>query len=166
VDDILLAADADGTAETTARFVLEAASATVDIDRVVFATGFEDVPPDVPDLSRFTVRGLHYCLHCDAYSLGNRPVFVAGHDDHAAHVALVMLNVTDDVDLLLHARAPEWSEETDRQLRAHPIDRINTPVTVAFADENRTEEPWLWCLRFEGGTDREYRGGFAVYGRE
>ncbi|WP_232702681.1 NAD(P)/FAD-dependent oxidoreductase [Halobacterium wangiae] len=173
-------------------FVVEAGHATVDADRVVFATGFSDVDPPVPELVEFTGRGLHYCLHCDAYTLGDGRVFVLGHDDHAASVAMLMLNFTADVDLLLDGHDPEWSEDTDRQVRAHPVDVVETPVAGAFprderaadqgeaaewraeseATRDRATNPWLGGLTFAGEgdadetTDREYLGGFAMYGKE
>ncbi|GAB3676305.1 NAD(P)/FAD-dependent oxidoreductase [Halopiger thermotolerans] len=156
----------DGDGGDGPRFRLEAAHATVDAERVVFATGFRDRSPDVPELERFTGRGLHYCLHCDAYSLGDGPVFVLGHTESAAHVAMTMLNFTADVDLLLDGREPEWGEETDAQLRAHPVERIETAVVSAYEDETIAEDepPWLGGLSFGDGTERDYLGGFAMYG--
>lgn len=151
--------DADG------RFVVEGTHATVEADRVVFATGFTDVEPSVPGLERFTGRGLHYCVHCDAYALGDGRVFVLGHDDHAATVAMLMLNFTPDVELLLDSCDPEWSDETGRTLEAHPVERVDEAVVCAFADDG-TDEPWLGGLRFADGTEREYLGGFAAYGKE
>jgi thioredoxin reductase (NADPH) len=154
--------DADG-------FVLRSDHTTAEAERVVLATGFSDVAPSVPGLQRFTGRGLHYCLHCDAYSLGDGPVYVLGHDDHAAEVAMVLLNVTADVDLLLDGREPAWSDETLRQLRAHPVDRVDDPVVGAFeraGGGDVDEEPWLGGLTFEDGAKQEYLGGFAMYGRE
>ncbi|MFD1563178.1 NAD(P)/FAD-dependent oxidoreductase [Haloarchaeobius amylolyticus] len=148
------------------QFRLEAAHATVDADRVVFATGFRDRGPDVPDLERFTGRGLHYCLHCDAYTLGDGPVFVLGHTESAAHVAMTMCNFTPDVDLLLDGREPAWGDETDTQLAAHPVDRIDTAVVSAYADDriDEDEPPWLGGLSFADGTEQDYLGGFAMYG--
>ncbi|WP_265108808.1 NAD(P)/FAD-dependent oxidoreductase [Halosolutus halophilus] len=148
------------------RFRVEAAHATVEADRIVFATGFRDRSPDVPELERFTGRGLHYCLHCDAYTLGDGPVFVLGHTESAAHVAMTMLNFTADVDLLLDGREPEWDAETDALLDAHPIDRIDTAVVSAYEDEtiDSDEQPWLGGLSFGDGTERDYLGGFAMYG--
>ncbi|WP_339102462.1 NAD(P)/FAD-dependent oxidoreductase [Haloterrigena salinisoli] len=148
------------------RFRLESAHATVDARRVVFATGFRDRSPDVPELERFTGRGLHYCLHCDAYTLGDGPVFVLGHTEHAAHVAMTMLNFTADVDLLLDDREPEWGEETDAQLEAHPVDVIDTAVVSAYGDETISgdESPRLGGLELADGTERDYLGGFAMYG--
>ncbi|WP_049927525.1 NAD(P)/FAD-dependent oxidoreductase [Halopiger goleimassiliensis] len=148
------------------RFRLESTHATVDADRVVFATGFRDRSPDVPELERFTGRGLHYCLHCDAYTLGDGPVFVLGHDEHAAHVVMTMLNFTADVDLLLDDREPVWDDETATQLEAHPVDLVDTAVVSAYADESLEahEPPWLGGLAFADGTEHDYLGGFAMYG--
>jgi thioredoxin reductase (NADPH) len=155
--------DGDGSG---GRFRVEARRASVEADRVVLATGFRDRDPDVPNLRRFTGRGLHYCLHCDAYALGDGAAFVLGRGEHAAEVAMVMLNFTDDVDLLLDGDAPEWSAEAEKQLRAHPIDRVDEAVVSAFAADEAAAEPWLGGLAFADGTEREYLGGFAMYGKE
>ena len=181
----------DSVRQTGDGFAVEATHGTVEADRVVFATGFSDVGPSVPGLMEFTGRGLHYCLHCDAYTLGDGRVFVLGHDDHAATVAMLMLNFTADVDLLLDGHDPAWSDDTERQLRAHPVDRIDEPVVGAFprdegaadqreaadgragseATRDRATDPWLGGLTFadDGAgeqVDREYLGGFAMYGKE
>ncbi|ADB61977.1 FAD-dependent pyridine nucleotide-disulphide oxidoreductase [Haloterrigena turkmenica DSM 5511] len=158
--------DTDCTDAGGPRFRLESTHATVDARRVVFATGFRDRSPDVPELERFTGRGLHYCLHCDAYTLSDGSVFVLGHTESAAHVAMSMLNFTADVDLLLDDREPEWDDETDAQLRAHPLEVIDTAVVSADADETIPEDepPWLGGLSFADGTERDYLGGFAMYG--
>ena len=129
-------------------------------ERVVLATGFSDKRPD-PPLPR-TGRGLHYCLHCDAYMFIDESVYVMGTGESAAHVAMIMLNFTDEVDLLLRGAEPEWNEETDRQLRAHPIDVIDEEITGM----NRGEDGWLESFEFEDGTVREYRGGFPMYGSD
>ena len=134
-------------------------------DRVVLATGFRDVPADVHGLTHYTGRGLFYCLHCDAYRVIDEPVFVMGRDDHAATVAMIMCNFTADVDLLTNDDEPEWSEETESKLDAHPIEVVETQVTEPFADDSRDEE-WLGGFRFADGTEREYTGGFAMYGSQ
>ncbi|MFB6073763.1 MAG: NAD(P)/FAD-dependent oxidoreductase [Haloarculaceae archaeon] len=128
--------------------------------RVVLATGFSDERPD-PPLPR-TAAGLHYCLHCDAYMFVDEPVYVMGHGEAAAHVAMIMLNFTDEVDLLLRGHEPAWSAETDEQLRAHPIDVIEDEV----AGVTNGEDGWLESLEFEDGSVREYTGGFAMYGAD
>lgn len=143
------------------RIRLEAGSVTAVTDRVVLATGFSDKRPD-PPLPR-TGRGLHYCLHCDAYMFVDEPVYVMGHGESAAKVAMIMLNFTDDVDVLTRGHEPEWSDETARQLAAHPVGVIDTDVESVRNDE---ETGWLEGFEFEDGTFEEYRGGFAMYGSE
>lgn len=143
-------------------FTLETTEGVAEADRVVLATGFSDGRPE-PPLPR-TGRGLHYCLHCDAEMFVDEPVYVMGHTDSAAHVAMIMLNFTDSVDLLLRGDEPTWSETTDEQLRAHPVTVIESDIETKFADED--DPSWLGGFEFEDGTRREYRGGFAMYGSE
>ncbi|MFC6938462.1 NAD(P)/FAD-dependent oxidoreductase [Salinirubellus sp. GCM10025818] len=142
------------------RFRVVANDVEVLTDRVVLATGFSDVRPD-PPLPR-TGRGLHWCLHCDAFMFVDEPVFVMGNGEAAAHVAMIMLNFTPEVDLLLRGEEPAWSEETDAQLRAHPVDVIEAEIESM----EKREDGWLEAFVFEDGTRREYRGGFPMYGSD
>ncbi|MDJ1431463.1 NAD(P)/FAD-dependent oxidoreductase [Halostagnicola sp. A-GB9-2] len=141
-------------------FELETTDESVLADRVVLATGFSDARPE-PPLPR-TGRGLHYCLHCDAYMFVDEPVYVMGHGDSAAYVAMIMLNFTSDVDLLLRGEDPTWSDETDVLLANHPVDIVHEDVTGV----RNGEDGWLEALEFEDGAVRDYRGGFAMYGAE
>ena len=129
-------------------------------ERVVLATGFTDARPD-PPLPR-TGRGLHYCLHCDAYMFVDESVYVMGHSDSAAYVAMIMLNFTDEVDLFLRGDEPTWSDETDELVRAHPVDIIEEDVVGL----TRGDDGWLESFEFADGQVREYKGGFAMYGSD
>ena len=142
------------------RFTLSGNSADYEAEMVVLATGFNDVRPD-PPLPR-TGRGLHYCLHCDAHMFVDEPVYVMGHAESAAHVAGIMLNFTDEVDLLTRGAEPTWSEETAAMLDRHPIDVVEADVSGV----HNGEDGWLNALEFEDGQTREYKGGFAMYGAE
>jgi thioredoxin reductase (NADPH) len=140
------------------RFRLDGNEGTFVADRVVLGMGFNDERPE-PPVPR-TGKGLHYCLHCDAYMFIDRPVFVMGAGESAAHVAMIMLNFTDEVDLLLRGEEPKWSEETDERLRAHPVDVVEADI----ASMTKSENGWLESFEFEDGTVRQYRGGFPMYG--
>jgi len=142
------------------RIRLSGNSGEYEADVVILATGFNDVRPE-PPLPR-TGRGLHYCLHCDAHMFVDESVYVMGYGESAAHVAGIMLNFTDEVDLLLRGDDPEWSEETDEMLANHPIDVVHEDV----AGVRNGEDGWLEALEFEDGSVREYRGGFAMYGAD
>lgn len=148
------------------RFEVRADRADLTADRIVLATGFVDESPDVPGLRAFTGRGLYYCLHCDAYALGDGRAFVLGHDDHAAEVAMILLNVTADVDLLLDGSDPAFGEPVAAQLAAHPVTVVEQPVDDTVPEEPTPGDDQLRGLAFADGSVREYRGGFAMYGRE
>jgi thioredoxin reductase (NADPH) len=141
-------------------FQLTGAEHTVTADVVVLGMGFTDGRPD-PPVPR-TGRGLHWCLHCDAYMFIDRPVFVMGAGEAAAKVAMIMLNFTDRVDILLRGDQPTWSEETATQLAAHPIDIIPAEITGMQKDDSG----WLTAFEFDDGQTRRYRGGFPMYGSE
>ena len=140
------------------RFRLETEGETYEARRVVLATGFSDVKPDPPLPP--TGRGLHWCLHCDAYMFVDEPVFVMGTGDSAAYVAMIMLNFTDEVDLLTRGGEPEWSEDAATMLENHPVEVVHEDIESVSRDENG----WLESFTFTDGTTREYRGGFPMYG--
>jgi thioredoxin reductase (NADPH) len=129
-------------------------------DCVVLATGMNDVRPD-PPLPR-TGKGLHYCLHCDAHMFAGESAYVMGYGESAAHVAAILLNFTDRVDLLTRGDDPEWSDETAAMLENHPIDVVDAEVTGV----RNGSDGWLEALEFEDGEAREYKGGFAMYGAD
>jgi thioredoxin reductase (NADPH) len=157
-----LAGDHDGDEDDEHLFAVTATDRELTARRVVLSTGFTDGRPD-PPLPR-TGRGLHYCLHCDAYMFVDESVYIMGHSDSAAYVAMIMLNFTDEVDLLLDGDDPTWGEETAAMLDAHPVDVVESEVTGKYQDPE--DEDWLGGFEFADGTTRDYRGGFAMYGSE
>ena len=144
--------------EPDGRFRLSGNSTEILADRVVLGVGFSDERPE-PPLPR-TGKGLHYCLHCDAYMFIDEPVYVMGVGDSAAYVAMIMLNFTDEVDILTRGDEIEWSDETQKLVEAHPVDVIDEDITGM----NKGEDGWLESFEFEDGSVREYKGGFALYG--
>ena len=141
-------------------FRVDTGDGEVTTRRVALATGFSDEEPE-PPLPR-TGMGLHYCLHCDAYMFVDEPVFVMGAGDAAAHVAMIMLNFTDDVQVLTRGEEPTWSDDTATMLDNHPVDVVHEDVVGM----ERNEDGWLESFEFEDGTVREYTGGFPMYGSD
>ena len=140
------------------RFRLGGNSTDVIADRIVLGVGFSDERPE-PPLPR-TGKGLHYCLHCDAYMFIDESVYVMGANEAAAHVAMIMLNFTDEVDILTRGDDIEWSDETQQLVEAHPVDVIHEDIVGM----NKRDDGWLESFEFEDGTVREYKGGFPMYG--
>jgi len=144
--------------EPDGRFRLQGNDTEILADRVVLGVGFSDERPE-PPLPR-TGMGLHYCLHCDAYMFIDESVYVMGTGEAAAHVAMIMLNFTDEVDILARGDEIQWSDETQQLVEAHPVDVIHEDITGM----NKADDGWLESFEFEDGTVRDYRGGFAMYG--
>ena len=144
--------------EPDGRFRLQGNDTDILADRVVLGVGFSDERPE-PPLPR-TGMGLHYCLHCDAYMFIDESVYVMGTGEAAAHVAMIMLNFTDEVDILGRGDEIQWSDETQQLVEAHPVDVIHEDITGM----NKADDGWLESFEFEDGTVRDYRGGFAMYG--
>ena len=142
------------------RFHLRGNNTAVVADRIVLGMGFSDKRPE-PPLPR-TGKGLHYCLHCDAYMFIDESVYVMGVGEAAAHVAMIMLNFTDEVDILTRGDEIEWSDETQQLVEGHPVDVIHEDIESL----SKGEDGWLESFTFEDGTVREYRGGFAMYGSD
>jgi thioredoxin reductase (NADPH) len=153
VESVEPLADDDG-------FTVDTGEDDLAVKRVVLATGFADERPD-PPLPR-TGKGLHWCLHCDAFMFVGEPVFVIGTGESAAYVAMIMLNYTDDVDILLRGEEPEWSEDTQRMLDNHPVEVVETELSGKRTDD----DGWLEAYEFEDGTVREYKGGFPMLGSD
>jgi len=144
--------------EPDGRFRLTGNTTEILADRVVLGVGFSDERPE-PPLPR-TGKGLHYCLHCDAYMFIDESVYVMGTSDSAAYVAMIMLNFTDEVDILTRGDEIEWSDETQQLVDAHPVDVISEDITGM----TKGDDGWLESFEFEDGAVRDYRGGFAMYG--
>jgi thioredoxin reductase (NADPH) len=153
VESVESLAGADG-------FTVDTGDEELTVKRVVLATGFADERPE-PPLPR-TGKGLHWCLHCDAFMFVGESVFVMGTGESAAYVAMIMLNYTDDVDILTRGEAPEWSDETQTMLDNHPVEIVETEVSGKRTDENG----WLEAYEFEDGSVREYKGGFPMLGSD
>lgn len=141
-------------------FLIETRDSEVLSENIVLATGFSDNHPPSP--SPRTARGLHYCVHCDAAMFENESVYVMGHNNSAAKVSMIMLNFTDDVDLLLRGSEPQWDDKVDKNLNNHNVDIIDKEVVGV----NNGDDGWLSSLDFEDGSNREYKGGFAMYGSD
>ena len=156
--DSVTAIDSLDGEDAESGFRVTAGNVELTTDHVVLATGFSDERPD-PPLPR-TGRGLHWCLHCDAYMFVDEPVYVMGTGDSAAYVAMIMLNFTPDVDVLTRGDDIGWSDDTAEMLENHPIDVIHEDIVGLQKDD----DGWLSAFEFEDGSVREYRGGFPMYG--
>jgi thioredoxin reductase len=92
IDSTVLRIDSDRTLQLADGRLLRA-------DRVLVATGVEDVLPDIPGLSEGWGSDVLHCPYCHAYEAGQGPFVVLGTHPGALHQAILLTQWTDDVIL-------------------------------------------------------------------
>ncbi|MGE6370863.1 NAD(P)/FAD-dependent oxidoreductase [Planococcus kocurii] len=65
--------------------------------KVILATGFKEVLPDIQAIKEFYGTSLFSCPFCDGWELRDRPLAVISENQPAFHLAKVVSNWTDDL---------------------------------------------------------------------
>jgi thioredoxin reductase (NADPH) len=119
-------------------------------ERVLLATGTEDLPPPLalPDREEAVRRGLlRYCPICDAYEVSGRKLALAGSRRCRIHEALLLRGYTADLTLVTLQHPWELPEEERSTLAAAGIGIVEAParelvledeaITVSTVDGGR-----------------------------
>lgn len=91
--------------------------------QVVFATGVEDVPPNIPRVEKYVGRGLRHCPICDGYEANDSRLAIIGVGDKVARHALFLTAFTERITVLLNGegRLAEIDASLRRDLSRHGI---------------------------------------------
>ncbi|GGA46387.1 NAD(P)/FAD-dependent oxidoreductase [Psychrobacillus lasiicapitis] len=65
--------------------------------KIILATGFKEVLPDIPGVREFYGKSLFSCPFCDGWELKDRPLAVIAEDQKAFHMAKLVSNWTNDL---------------------------------------------------------------------
>jgi thioredoxin reductase (NADPH) len=106
-------------------------------ERVLLATGTEDVPPplDLPDREEAVQRGLlRYCPICDAYELRGRKLALAGTRRCRLQEALLLRGYTADLSLITLKHPWQLPDEERATLAAAGIKLIEAPARALVID--------------------------------
>lgn len=116
-------ASAVRTLEEEPRFALELGDgSTVVGRRLLLATGLTDVLPDIPGVREGWGHDVVHCPYCHGWEVRGQRIGVIGTGPMAAHVTLLLRNLSDRVTLFAHAMPP-----LDPQDRAR-LDALGVPV--------------------------------------
>ena len=108
-------------------------------ERVLLATGTEDVPPPLalPDRKQAVQHGrLRYCPICDAYEVRGRKVALAGSRRCRIHEALLLRGYTADLTLITLVNPWELPEEERSTLAAAGIAIIEPPASELVLEDD------------------------------
>jgi thioredoxin reductase len=99
--------------------VLAADGSQVESRKLLFATGVEDILPDIEGLEAHYGISVHHCPYCDAWEWRDRPLAVFGCDDQGPGLALSLTAWSGDVLLCTHGSP--LADRTAERLRASGI---------------------------------------------
>ena len=108
-------------------------------ERVLLATGTEDVPPPLalPDRKQAVQHGrLRYCPICDAYEVRGRKVALAGSRRCRIHEALLLRGYTADLTLITLVNPWELPEDERSTLATAGIAIIEAPANELVLEDD------------------------------
>lgn len=91
---------------------------------ILFATGVQDIWPDISGIEQWIGRQVFWCITCDGHRTVDKTIVCIGNDDAAATTALQFLTFTSHITLVADPDKVRFSEKKRRQLAAHGIDVV------------------------------------------
>lgn len=125
--------------------------------KIILATGFKEVLPDIPRVKEFYGKSLFSCPFCDGWEIRDRPLAVIAEDQKAAfHMAKVVSNWTNDLTIFTNGRKI-LSPEEQELLKNNGISMNEKKIASFIGDEGMLEK-----IEFEDGTTVLREGGFIA----
>ncbi|RKL68080.1 pyridine nucleotide-disulfide oxidoreductase [Salipaludibacillus neizhouensis] len=124
--------------------------------KIILATGFKEVLPDIPRVKEFYGKSLFSCPFCDGWELRDRALAVIADDQKAFHMAKMVSNWTNDLIIFTNG-SKVLSLEEQELLKSNGI-TINEKKIASFIGE----EGMLEKIQFEDETEVLREGGFIA----
>lgn len=124
--------------------------------KIILATGFKEVLPDIPRVKEFYGKSLFSCPFCDGWELRDRALAVIANDQRALHMAKMVSNWTNDLIIFTNGNKILSLEEQEL-LKSYGI-RINEKKIATFIGEDGI----LNKIQLDDGTIVHREGGFIT----
>ncbi|WP_170006491.1 NAD(P)/FAD-dependent oxidoreductase [Bacillus fonticola] len=124
--------------------------------KIILATGFKEVLPDIPRVKEFYGKSLFSCPFCDGWELRDRPLAVIAEDQKAFHMAKVVSNWTSDLIIFTNGRKVLSLEEQEL-LKNNGISINEKKISSLIGKEGM-----LGKIQLEDGTSVLREGGFIT----
>ena len=120
------------------RFEAETESERILTQRVLLATGAEDIEPELPGIEHAIRRGLvRHCPICDAFEVIDQKVALIGYGKCRIKEAMLLRAYTRDLTVLTLGRPLEISDEERELLTASGMRVLDAPVERVVVEGNR-----------------------------
>lgn len=124
--------------------------------KIILATGFKEVLPNIPRVEEFYGKSLFNCPFCDGWELRDRPLAVIADDHKALHMAKLVSNWTNDLIIFTDGQEVISLEEQEL-LNSKGIHMNEKKIAAFIGKEGMLEE-----IQFEDGTSVLREGGFIT----
>jgi thioredoxin reductase len=140
--------------QTPSGFSVTAAGATSEADVLLLATGMRYELPPIEGVAEVWARGAYHCPYCHGWEVRDRPL--AAYGAGAAHLALLLTSLSDDVVLLTDGNSdldPDEAEhlrQTGVVIRDDPVARLEAEggklARVVFVDGSSDERAGVFFV--------------------
>jgi thioredoxin reductase len=96
--------------------------------KLIFASGIEDIMPDIKGFAACWGISVVHCPYCHGYELRNQKTAILANGARAYHLATLVNNLTDDITILTMGKA-DFSPEENSKLNTHNIKVVETLVS-------------------------------------
>jgi thioredoxin reductase len=117
-----------------ATFVARIGEREVAARRVLFATGVEDVHPDIPGFDELYGRSIFHCSCCDGFESRGMDVVAIGWGEHSPGYALDLLDWGANVVLVTNGNTFEGDASAREVLARHDVEIVEERVEELIAD--------------------------------
>jgi thioredoxin reductase len=140
--------------QTPSGFSVTATGATSEAGVLLLATGMRYELPPIEGVAEVWARGAYHCPYCHGWEVRDRPL--AAYGAGAAHLALLLTSLSDDVVLLTDGSSELDPDQADRLrqvgvvIRADPVARLDAAggklARVVFADGSSDDRAGLFFV--------------------
>lgn len=124
--------------------------------KIILATGFKEVLPDIQGVREFYGKSLFSCPFCDGWELRDRPLAVIAEDQRAFHMAKLVSNWTNDLIIFTNG-SKVLSLEEEELLKSRGISINEKKITAFIGEEGMLEK-----IQLEDDTAVLREGGFIA----
>lgn len=124
--------------------------------KLILATGFKEVLPDLERVEEFYGKSLFSCPFCDGWEMRDRPLAVISENENAFHLVKVASNWTDDLIVCTNGKALLSAEERSI-LESKGIQVYTEKIARLVGNHGALEK-----IEFESGAAILREGGFIA----
>lgn len=124
--------------------------------KLIFATGIQDIMPDISGFSECWGISIVHCPYCHGYEIRNKKTAIYADIPKAMHLAPLVKNLTDNLTLIIPNKTDLKAEEIQK-LKKHNIDIIDHQITKIEHQNGRLQN-----ISFSNGKKRSFEAMYAA----